>query len=78
MAAPRQPIDPWAVAAASWIAVAVALTVLIGPDLGLRGWAWMSLHHVLCALGAGHELWRAHKRSVAWQAAASTGDDGRT
>lgn len=46
-----------------WIVVALGLTVLIGPKLGLRGWAWLGLHNLLCVLGAGHELWR--KRAAA-------------
>lgn len=62
------PTDIGRVVAMSWILVALAVTVVIGPDLGLRGWAWLGLHHLLCAVGAGHELWRARKRRRAWEA----------
>ena len=41
-----------------WIVVAVGLTVLVGPSLGIRGWMWLGLHNLLCAIGAGHELYR--------------------
>lgn len=44
--------------AVTWIVVAVGLTVLVGPKLGWRGWMWLGGHDLLCAIGAGHELWR--------------------
>jgi hypothetical protein len=31
----------------AWVLVAVGMTILLGPHLGLRGWAWLCLHHVL-------------------------------
>lgn len=68
MSRPRPPMDLGRTAAVAWIIVAVAVTVIIGPNLGLRGWAWLSVHHLLCAVGASHELWRAHKRRLAWEA----------
>ncbi|MES2644917.1 MAG: hypothetical protein V4850_35855 [Myxococcota bacterium] len=48
--------------AVTWIIVALGLTITIGPQLGLRGWMWLGAHHVLCAVGAGHELWRKRGR----------------
>ncbi|MFZ5479424.1 MAG: hypothetical protein ACOZNI_21850 [Myxococcota bacterium] len=51
-------VDIGRVVALAWIVIAIGLTVLVGPHLGLRGWAWLGAHHVLCAVGAGHELWR--------------------
>ena len=48
--------------ALAWIATAVGLTVVLGPRLGLRGWAWLLVHHLACAVGAGHELVRARRR----------------
>ncbi|MDP2307528.1 MAG: hypothetical protein Q8P18_15990 [Pseudomonadota bacterium] len=48
--------------AVAWIVVAVGVTVTIGPHLGWRGWMWLGVHHALCAIGAGHELWRKRVR----------------
>jgi hypothetical protein len=44
--------------ALTWLVVAIGLSVVVGPSLGLRGWMWLGVHHLLCVLGAGHELWR--------------------
>jgi len=52
-------VDPGLVVALAWPLAAVGLTVAIGPSLGLRGWLWLGAHHLLCAVGCGHELWRA-------------------
>jgi hypothetical protein len=60
--APRRRIDINFVLALTWILVAIGLTVLLGPKLGLRGWVWLGLHHLLCLIGTSHELWRAHRR----------------
>lgn len=54
----KRRVDIGRTVALAWIVVAVGVTVAIGPSLGLRGWLWLGLHHVLCAAGAGHELWR--------------------
>jgi hypothetical protein len=51
-------LDPGRTVAITWIVVAIGLTVLIGPELGWRGWMWLGAHNALCAVGAGHELWR--------------------
>ncbi|MEC7948625.1 MAG: hypothetical protein VX265_13755 [Myxococcota bacterium] len=48
----------------SWLMAAVAFTVLFGPSLGLRGWSWLLLHHVLCIVGSIHELRRARRRAA--------------
>ena len=63
MARPR--IDVGFVIAVAWIVFAVVLTVVLGPRLGMRGLLWLGLHHLLCAAGAGHELWRARGRRLA-------------
>jgi len=47
----------------SWLMAAVAVTVLVGPSLGLRGWGWLLAHHVLCIVGSIHELRRARRRA---------------
>ncbi len=44
--------------ALAWLVSAIGVTLVVGPSLGLRGWLWLGLHDVLCAVGAGHELWR--------------------
>ncbi len=50
------------VVAVAWLIFAVALTAWLGPALGARGWLWLGVHHALCGVGAGHELWRARAR----------------
>ena len=47
----------------SWLMAAVAVTVLFGPTLGLRGWAWLLAHHVICLVGSLHELRRVRQRA---------------
>ena len=65
----RRNLDVGVVAALAWILVAAGVTVLVGPHLGLRGWAWLGVHHLLCAVGSGHELRRGWKRARARRAA---------
>lgn len=55
-------IDIGRTVAIAWIVVAVGLTILVGPSLGWRGWMWLGAHDILCAVGAGHELWRKRDR----------------
>lgn len=59
---PARRLDPGVVVAVAWLGVAVGLTLLLGPRLGLRGWAWLGLHHALCLLGCAHELRRGWRR----------------
>jgi hypothetical protein len=58
----RRRFDLGFVVALTWIFIAVGLTVILAPRLGLRGWAWLGVHHTLCLVGASHELRRAWKR----------------
>ena len=51
-----------AIVAMAWVGVAIGLTIFVGPKLGLRGWAWLGVHHLLCLAGASHELYRASQR----------------
>ncbi len=51
--------------ALSWAGIAIGVTIVFGPLLGLRGWCWLLVHHVLCVAGVTHELWRARKRGAA-------------
>lgn len=67
----RRELDLGTVVALSWAFIAVGMTALIGPQLGLRGWAWLGIHDALCVLGVTHELWRGWKRHKARQAAAA-------
>ena len=56
-------LDWGAVAAAALIFTALAATVMIGPSLGLRGWAWLGLCDLLAVIGGAHELLRARRRA---------------
>jgi hypothetical protein len=51
--------------AITWLVVAIGLSVVIGPELGLRGWMWLGAHNLLCAVGAGHELLKRRPASIA-------------
>jgi hypothetical protein len=61
----RRRIDIGATIALAWLTAALVGTVLFAPVLGLRGWAWLAVHHTLCVIGAGHELRRALRRKRA-------------
>ena len=63
MSRPR--IDLSATVAVAWIWVAVGLTVVFAPQLGLRGLAWLGVHHLLCVVGVTHELRRYRQRQQA-------------
>lgn len=54
-------VDIGRTVALAWIVVSLGLTIAVGPHLGLRGWLWLGLNDLLCAAGAGHELWRKRK-----------------
>jgi hypothetical protein len=55
-------MDLGVIVAFAWLFTALGLTVVFGPILGLRGWAWLGAHHLLCVAGASHELRRGWKR----------------
>ena len=55
---PRRRADLGVVIALSWLGVALGATLVFGPRLGMRGWLWLGLHHLLCGVGVSHELWR--------------------
>jgi hypothetical protein len=46
----------------AWLVAALGVSLTVGPQLGWRGWLWLALHNLLCAVGAGHELWRTRER----------------
>lgn len=68
-------VDLGVVVALAWILSAVGLTVVFGPLLGLRGWGWLLVHHLLCAVGATHELRRGWRRHRARKAASLVAAD---
>lgn len=53
------------VVALTWAMVALIGTLLLAPQLGLRGWLWLGLHHLVCLVGVTHELVRAWGRRAA-------------
>ena len=67
----RPSIDLSATIAVAWIWVAVGLTVVFGPQLGLRGLLWLALHHILCIAGVTHELRQYQKRQRQLSASAT-------
>ena len=68
--AARLPVALRVVVALAWLLIAVAVTILYGPVLGLRGWIWLGVHHVLCGVGCTHELVRGWRRRRARLSAA--------
>jgi hypothetical protein len=58
----KRRLDPGVVIACTWLAVAIGVTLIFGPRLGMRGWFWLALHHIFCVVGCSHELWRGWKR----------------
>ena len=61
----RGRLDLGVVVALSWAMSAVGVTVIFGPQLGLRGWALLGTHHLFCLAGVSHEMWRGWKRRKA-------------
>ena len=57
-----QRIDLGALAAMIWLTIAVFVSLVFGPLLGLRGWVWLCVHHLLRIVGCTHELIRASRR----------------
>ena len=55
-------IDIQAILAVTWLLVAIAITLLLGPNLGGRGWLWLSIHHTFCIVGCGTEYVRYQRR----------------
>lgn len=62
----KRRFDIGLVVALAWLMCAAVGTVVWGADLGLRGIAWLVLHHILCVVGCAHEIrraWYRRKRS---------------
>lgn len=70
----RTRVDIGSVVALAWLLTATGLTVLLAPQLGVRGWLWVGLHDVLCVAGCAHELRRAtlRRRRALGEATAGT------
>ena len=58
----KRRFDVGLVVALAWLMFATVGTVIWGSELGLRGIAWLVLHHTLCVIGCGHEIRRAWYR----------------
>lgn len=50
-------VRPAKVLAAGWLLGALGLAVLVGPELGWRGWMWLGGFLLLSLFGAGWELY---------------------
>ena len=61
----RKAFDVGAILAVTWVLVAVGVTVVFVPQLGIRGLGWMAAHHLLCIVGVTHEYTRYRKREDA-------------
>ncbi len=55
-------VRPGTLVALVWAFTALGLTILLSPELGKRGLAWLWVHNLVCAVGVGHELWRARTK----------------
>ncbi len=55
----RAAIRPALVLALVWLLVSMVMTVLLAPQLGVRGLAWLALQDALCVFGCGWEIRRA-------------------
>ncbi len=55
-------LDIMVILALTWLFTAIGMTLVLGAQLGLRGWVWLCLHYALCLVGAGHELRRGWLR----------------
>jgi hypothetical protein len=60
----RRTFDIGAVLAVTWVLVAIGLTVVFGPRLGIRGLVWLGAHHLLCLVGVTHEYTRYRARQA--------------
>lgn len=59
---PQRRLDIGVIVAIAWLAAALGVSLVFGPRLGLRGWIWLGLHHVVCAIACAHELRRGWRR----------------
>ena len=54
--------DIQAVLAVTWVLSSILLTIALGDKLGVRGWLWLMVHHIVCLLSCAHELRRYRTR----------------
>jgi len=45
----------------TWVLVAIGMTIFMAPYLGLRGWAWLCLHHVFMVTTLAAQAWQSRK-----------------
>lgn len=45
----------------AWVLVAIGMTIFMAPHLGLRGWAWLCLHHVLMISTLAAQAWQSRR-----------------
>jgi hypothetical protein len=45
----------------AWVLVAIGMTIFMAPHLGLRGWAWLCLHHVLMISTLVAQAWQSRR-----------------
>ena len=60
----KREFDIGAILAVTWVMVAVGLTVVFAPQLGIRGLGWLAAHHLLCLVGVSHEYTRYRTRQA--------------
>ena len=60
----KREFDVGAILAVTWVIVALGLTVVFAPQLGIRGLSWLAAHHLLCIVGVSHEYTRYRKRQA--------------
>jgi hypothetical protein len=72
----RQTFDMGAILAVTWVLVAIGLTVVFAPQLGIRGLGWLAAHHLLCLVGVAHEYTRYRTRQALRASSAAAGSVG--
>ena len=54
----RRRVRPTVVLAVTWLLTSVVLTIILAPQLGVRGLSWLVLQDLVCLFGCGWELQR--------------------
>jgi hypothetical protein len=57
--------DIQAIIAVAWLLASVTLTLLLGNQVGGRGWLWICINNLLCFIGCAHEFYRYRQREQA-------------
>lgn len=40
----------------TWVVASLGITLVLGPEVGYRGWMWLAVNDLLCIFGATHEI----------------------